>query len=256
MKGEKMNKNRYIKNIALFIVMSLVILSGCINPEKEKSSSISISPGGNSLKDITLSIKTDNGEFPKLTIFIYDSKGNIIQSHYINERSFFLDKDKLHLGIDNEGSYVIVVKNNLDERIYETNWTISFPHYKVNDSFMLQNGIRVTFLPYQMDKYSQNPGVYKRIKIPIKLESVDALKEERVMIDSLILKVNKGYTYRHKDRVYDLDETLLPELQVTEEISFNIPADTQPVEMTGIVHEKIVGYQSKLETEFVLELSK
>ncbi len=245
--------------ILLTVFFLLVTLSGCVTqPEKtptildnKKSSQPLSITAEYTEKMVTLSIeRTDGGKLPELEVVLVDQTGKTVDSH----KPFYIEgagvsSEKLSLSADSEGVYTIVVKNKLNETIYQTNWTVSFPHYKINDAVLIKNGIGIVFRPYQIGKSSQEKDVsYKRITIPIEVKNIESLKEERIRIDAQSLKVDKGYIY--KPRYGYVDETLNPKEEVKKEIAFDIPEDTEPIEMHGLLGD------FWLDTDFILELSK
>jgi hypothetical protein len=82
----------------------------------------------------------------------------------------------------------------------------------------------------------------------VKRSAKIGVNEERVRIEALSLKVDKGYIY--KSLYGHVDETLKPKEEAKKEIAFDIPEDTEPIEMNGL------SGNFDLDTDFILELNK
>jgi hypothetical protein len=232
------------KVVILFTFLFLLAtLSGCVSqPDNKKSQPISVTPqygktvGGYSSKAVTLSIvRTDGGKLPELTAILTDSAGKTVDS----DKVFGVDivsSENLLLYAEYEGVYTIAVKNKLNETVYQTNWTISFPHYKVNEAVLMKNGIIMVFRPYQTGKSFQEKGVsYKTITIPVEVKNTESTEEERLRISAWTLKVDKGYTYTNS-ALYDVDTTLKPKEETKDEIAFAIPDYIEPMDMHGTLY--------------------
>lgn len=242
-------KTRVVILLAVFFL--LISLSGCVTQkpttldDKKSSQPISVT-AEYTKKEATLSIeRTDDGKLPQLEAVLIDQTGKTVSSDKVY---FFENKDgsvdevflvrskELSLSAESEGVYTIIVKNKLNETIYQTNWTVSFPHYKVNEAVLMKNGITMVFRPYQTGKSFQEKGVsYKTITIPVEVKNTESTEEERLRISARTLKVDKGYTYTNS-ALYDVDTTLKPKEETKDEIAFAIPDYTEPMNMHGTLY--------------------
>lgn len=247
---------------SLAVLFLLVALSGCVTQpdktspiHKKSSQPISITAEYTE-KKITLSIeRTDGGKLPQLEAVLIDQTGKTVSSDkvYVFENKdgsvyevYLVRSEELSLSADSEGVYTIVVKNKLNETIYQTNWTVSFPHYKVNKAVLMKNGISIVFRPYQTGKSFQEKGVsYKTITIQVEVKNTESTEEERLIISAKTLKVDKGYIYKPYYPYDRVDSTLKPREEMIYKMVFDIPEDTEPIEMHGFI-----------DTDFILELRK
>ncbi len=256
--------------ISLAVLFLLVALSGCVTQpdktssildNKKSSQPISITAEYTE-KKVTLSIeRTDGGKLPQLEAVLIDQTGKTVSSDkvYVFENKdgsvyevYLVRSEELSLSADSEGVYTIIVKNKLNETIYQTNWTVSFPHYKVNEAVLMKNGISMVFRPYQTGKSFQEKGVsYKTITIPVEVKNTESTEEERLRISAWTLKVDKGYTY--KPSIY-VDTTLKPKEETKYEIAFAIPDYTEPMNIHGVLYLGTSFYDTGI--DFILDLNK